>query len=376
VISAAFRSWTQDPYPFFSEIKDIAQRNKDTTYILISHGHDDHFDDFILSSPPFRDFPVIIPGLASPGLRERVLRANPNRHICEVDATGINLNGLVIKNFINAEFTGDDTIFSIEDEHTFFVHANDNWHSYPRVLLDSIKGNISESKHVVYAVQLGIADCFPASYNYALEEMSEIISNRYEKYLVAVRSNAEALGASHIYSYANQSRIPAFGVIPHYQQFKKAFFGQNSDIITQLSPGSCYSSSSKFFSTVATDQKSPNVDVLYACLSIYEECARHFINLKGNLLDQYEFRFLVNNNSRNILNPTSDNLVTIEADPEVWSSILTGNDNIECITVGGCGTFTKPISYNISCLHHLLCKWTYRQQSVIKAKGFGFYLGF
>ena len=49
VISPAFETWTQDPSPTAQFILDILNIPKDKISIIISHGHDDHIDEYILS---------------------------------------------------------------------------------------------------------------------------------------------------------------------------------------------------------------------------------------------------------------------------------------------------------------------------------------
>ena len=46
-ISNAFGKWTQNPPPSFSDVKNILKTKK--LNILVSHGHDDHVDDFFYS---------------------------------------------------------------------------------------------------------------------------------------------------------------------------------------------------------------------------------------------------------------------------------------------------------------------------------------
>jgi len=375
VISPAFRSWTQDPYPYFSDIEDIGASQKTNKYVLVSHGHDDHLDDFILASHPFRDIDVIIPKLSTPGLRNRVLATNPHRKIFEIDASRHYAGDLLVSNFINPDFTGDDTIFAIQDLNSVFLHANDNWHEYSDQFSNRIRSSYSEHQEVFYAVQLGIADPFPAAYNFTNDERERIIKDRYIKYLNAIKSNSKKLNACHVFSYANQSRIPCFESDSFYGIFKQQFFDQHTSVVKQLQPGVQFETNSVELSSniPEIDQRS-RLNALEKCLHIYECRAKEFIKDRLSIPLSYDFSFRVSYKCNSLQSVSADGKVYIEANPETWADILIGNSNIESITVGGCGFFRKPKDLNISQLHHLLCKWTYKQQSEIKSKGFCFYL--
>ena len=375
VISPAFRAWTQDPYPYFSDIEDIGVAQATNKYILVSHGHDDHLDDFVLASHPFRDLAVIIPKLKSPGLRNRILATNPCRDIIEIDSDKHCIGDLFVSNYINPGFTGDDTIFVIQDLNSVFIHANDNWHEYSDQFSARIRSSYSARQEVFYAVQLGIADPFPAAYNFTSDEKERIIKERYAKYLKAIKSNSKQLNACHVFSYANQSRIPAFESDTFYSAFKQQFFDQHATVVKQLQPGVQFDTSSVELSpTIFNICKRSYIHALAKCLHIYECKAKEFIKERLSTPLAYDFCFRVNYNCEKLENVAEDGKVYIEAAPQVWADILIGNSNVEAITVGGSGSFRIPKNLNISQLHHLLCKWTYKQQSEIKSKGLLFYL--
>lgn len=373
VISPAFRVWTQEPYPFMSDIKYIVDSEKPNKYILISHGHDDHLDDFVLSSSPFNEFTIVIPNLKSPGLKNRIMSTNPQRKIIEVDSNYMEIGDLICANFINPEFTGDDTIFIVGDSCTAFIHANDNWHKYSPAFIDQLLSSLSFSEKTYYAVQLGIADPFPAAYNYRPHEIEEIVRQRYSKYISAINENYSRLNGAACLTYANQSRIPVFKNSAFYDEFKSKFFSQQNNI-HQLTPGTVFDTNLGFKSISRAIIGRSDKSVLEKCLFDYENSAKTFIQERDSFLSRCDFQFSIQKDSWLNHNNNSDGKVIIEAAPEVWAEILTGNSNIESITVGGAGRFIKPKDLNISTLHHLLCKWTYKQQSLIKAKKFEVYL--
>ena len=374
VISPAFRVWTQEPYPFITDINYIAESKKPNKYILISHGHDDHLDDFVLSSLPFRDFTVVLPKLKSPGLKNRVVSTNRHRKVIEISTEFKEIGDLICANFINPEFTGDDTIFIIGDSCTAFIHANDNWHKYSPEFIERLQESLSFSKKNYYAVQLGIADPFPAAYNFTGQEIETIVRHRYKNYINAITENNSRLKSEVCLTYANQSRIPAFKNSCFYDKFKSDFFSQHKNV-HQLTSGTVFDTSIGFDSASKATRNKNAKTILEKCLLDYEISAKTFIQTRNSFSSKHDFQFSIQEDSDLDRDNHRDQKIVFEAAPEVWADILIGNANIECITVGGCGRIKKPKELNISALHHLLCKWTYKQQSLIKTKKFTIYLG-
>ena len=370
MISPAFKNWTQDPYPFFSDIEEITTTLRQNLFISISHGHDDHLDDFLLASKTLQNISILIPKLKSPGLKNRIISANPERQVIEISEDIHDMGDLKIRNLINPDFTGDDTVFIIEDSESFFIHANDNWHKYSPDFTAQIKRATGSTKPLTYAVQLGIADCFPAAYNYSERDKHQIIEARFESYFSALQYNSNNLAAFRTLTYANQSNIPAFNTSTFYSNFKKSFFNKIGTHSHQLLPGERLNSLTG--EITPCDARTKGADTLRQCLHIYEQSARAFIIQRSNLLSDFDFKFAVKGDEH--LNESASPCVTIEAYPEIWAAILTGNSNIECITVGGCGYISKPHDLNISRLHHSLCKWTYMQQARIRQEKFDYFL--
>ena len=102
---------------------DIGLVNKAMLYpsekrlILISHGHDDHFDDEYIKQH-FNGSDIVIAKFKAPGVLFRA-KAVTDSNVIEVDETGINWNGFEIKAYINSQYTGDDAIFTVADGQHF-----------------------------------------------------------------------------------------------------------------------------------------------------------------------------------------------------------------------------------------------------------------
>ena len=71
VISPAFGGWTQNPYPLTELIKKIISIPSEDLLVAVSHGHDDHLDEFFISSH-LQKSNFIVPKYKSPGTRNRL----------------------------------------------------------------------------------------------------------------------------------------------------------------------------------------------------------------------------------------------------------------------------------------------------------------
>jgi hypothetical protein len=154
-ISTAFTSWYQNPYPDSGSVYDLTKSNKyidDNLTVLISHGHDDHCDDFIIEHH-FSDNKILVPKFATNGLQKRI-KKNTGKFPLEVSNEPINIDGFTICNFINPNFTLYDAIQIIKFDDVAVIHANDNWHKYPDNLILEMNEFLDgiESEKIYYFV--------------------------------------------------------------------------------------------------------------------------------------------------------------------------------------------------------------------------------
>ena len=167
-ISPAFGNWVQNPFPSMDSIKKLLNLDMSNLYVIISHGHDDHLDDFFIKNY-LSDATCIIPKLNSKGFNKRVSSLFKKKPI-EVSSEGKKFNDIHINSFTNQDFTHHDSIITISSKKEFIIHANDNWHEQPKNIMESMI-NLSRNKIKYYFSQLGIADSFPITYeNFSLKE--------------------------------------------------------------------------------------------------------------------------------------------------------------------------------------------------------------
>ena len=390
VNSVAFGGWKQLPKADIGLIKTATSFPNGKCLILISHGHDDHFDDDFIKEN-FPSCTIVIAKFRTPGVRFRA-KAVTDSEVIEVDEAGINWNGFEIKAYINAEYTGDDAIFTISDGERFLVHANDNWHPQPANILADISKDAAkyDSSQIAWCSQVGIAGSWPIYYQQvSFAEKTKIIKDSLKKMLLSGIENAEKIGAGYQYSYANQSCfINKIDYLEFYQRDlwideMMSILRESYDLhIEQLFPGS------KLYcdNMAARDNPAFNVteDLTLKNIQIFSGDKVVSENLKGyqdecneyltfKLGDQslhvafYEYesdRFMVAEKTSGW-----DGLLNIVAKSEVWQEVLVGNLNIECMTIGGmCGVYKKNYDQNLRAIHIALSNFGYKYQALQKRK--------
>lgn len=357
-ISPAFGGWTQNPSPPLDLIKKILSIPKSKLTVVISHGHDDHLDEFVISHH-FKECNIVIPKFSTPGLEKRIQNLIGKAPIT-ITEEEIVIGGHTFSALINEDFTHYDAIILISDGNKLCIHANDNWATYPPELVEKLKRRTVNfiPENTFFLSQFGIADCFPINYpNFSDGDCDKMIDSRIDLYELAFNANILSLGITHAYSYANQStyEFPGFRHSEKisYKKYSKHIADHNLPI-TQLEPG-----------MIINDTALLPLDKLTLfnhMLAIYQAKARSY--LKD--YDSLEFKVYSEDlkNSSKVIYSTSIN---------TWQRILIGDLTIESISIGGMGMIFKENSNNIRDIHLKLSKFAYIAQSQIKKLGLEFY---
>lgn len=361
-VSNAFGSWYQRPSPRSCDIYDLIDTN-DKMAVVISHGHDDHIDDYFIKHH-MRDKTFFCAKFATPGLENRLSKqlgvlTNP---IGESEKFG----PFTFRQFVNPDFTKHDAVITIQTDDFVIIHANDNWHAWPNTMLQDIKkiiNNYSE-KQVYLLIQFGIADCFPINYpQFTEKEARQIIETRFKLYEEQTIENMSKMGLKHLYYYANQSQFHYSNDIfdSLYDEAQIYLNLLNNKKITQLTPGMSVHENHQ----ICYPQKK-YVDIFEYRLKGLE----NFLNTKfKSFVGEESFintRLLVNESD---VDNDSINYVT---DISTWNRILTGDLNLESIIIGGSGRIFKP-NLNIREHHMFVSKQSYIIQNCIKTSGISFF---
>ena len=203
----AFGSWLSVPPCIYHPAYFMALAKTNPNFaIVISHGHDDHFDDDFLTSMP-EETTVLLPKFDSPGPRKRLERCGIE-NIIEFDTNGVVHNGIKYRSFIFEDISMDDAFITIDTDEFIVAHANDNWQKLPDDVINTIKPDFDKYKKSdrVFMSQTNMADGFPLIYeNYTAEEKASLAIKRQDNMIINSVKNAHSVEAGAFISYAGMA---------------------------------------------------------------------------------------------------------------------------------------------------------------------------
>lgn len=366
LISPAFGAWLPSPHAHFETAKALID-GVDIDAVLVSHGHDDHLDDF-LASTSLKDTPFLIPDIPSPGLLRR-LKGLGVKDITQVDSAGLQFNDLRIHCVGNAEFSSDDAVLILADSSNLLIHANDNWREFNPQVLNALQTVLHGRKpeSVYFLVQFGIADAYPWCYPSLTDSaVSEIMLWRLQQYERQIRSNMRNLGLTQCFTYANQSRYslaPSRGCTP--PNVARESFVSSLGNFSQLQPGDSIVESTIRRASITSSQ---SWDVLDGLVSAFAARANEYIRDQTTSSPTPKIAFGIHERVDSDLTGR-DVTVTYVADERIWSEILSARLTFESISIGGAGLIYKEANTNISELHKLLTNWAYFAQNKLRNSG-------
>ena len=227
----AFGSWL--PNPPLAIHPAYLMALSDHLRILISHGHDDHFDDNFLSLfEPHT--PIFSANYSSPGVRRRVEKAGMG-NFTAVDREGLRTGPFTIKSFIHADVSLDDAIYTIETPDSLIVHSNDNWRKLPPDIFESIHADVARigGSRSIYMTQTNSASGYPLNYvDYSDAEKKRLLHDKVFTMVATGFGNASKLGVKYVLSYAGFASVFVNG---HPEYYDLALFPTAKFISENLS---------------------------------------------------------------------------------------------------------------------------------------------
>jgi len=197
----AFGSWLPSIAPYIHPTYLAALGERLT--ILISHGHDDHFDDRLLKLFS-KDTRIVTGNFKSPSVLNRVKRLG-FENIATVSEDETLVDGLMISSYIVEDFSHDDATYLIRNDDGAVIHANDNWHRFEKSHETLIKDRTRsyEKSAILLFSQTNSASGFPLNYrNFSNDEKQELLKDKVSKMVKGGLDNAKSLGLKKMYSYA------------------------------------------------------------------------------------------------------------------------------------------------------------------------------
>lgn len=197
----AFGSWLPTFAPYIHPSYLAALGTKLT--ILISHGHDDHFDDRLLEIFDKKTH-IITADFKSPSVINRIKKLGFT-NITPVGEDEQEIDGLLISSYILEEFSHDDAAYLIRNDEGAVIHANDNWHIFDarhESLLVERTSSYDKSSVLLFS-QSNSASGYPLNYrNFSEAEKISLLKSKVAKMVQGGLQNAESLGLNKMYSYA------------------------------------------------------------------------------------------------------------------------------------------------------------------------------
>lgn len=176
--------------------------------ILISHAHDDHFDDRLLEI--FNKNTHIITGdFRSPSVINRLKRIG-FENISTVGENEVEFSGLKLSSYIVEEFSHDDAMYLIRNNDGAVIHANDNWQEFETRHEELIKERVaSYPKHsVLLFSQTNSASGYPLNYrNFSDSEKNSLLRTKVARMVESGLRNAEKLNLPKMFSYAGFGNV-------------------------------------------------------------------------------------------------------------------------------------------------------------------------
>ena len=123
----AFGSWLPS-FPPYIHPSYLAALGKNLI-ILISHGHDDHFDDKLLKNIFGKETKFVTANFKAPSVLNRVKKLGFN-NIESVGVDGKLIDGFNISSYIVEDQSHDDAAYLIHNNNGAIIHANDNWQEF------------------------------------------------------------------------------------------------------------------------------------------------------------------------------------------------------------------------------------------------------
>lgn len=197
----AFGSWLPSMAPYVHPSYLAALGDK--LNILVSHGHDDHFDDTLFEIFD-KKTKFITADFKSPSVVNRLKKIG-FENVVTVGEDEQTIDGLIFSSYVVSDFSHDDATYLIRSDYGAVIHANDNWHEFTEAHLDILKDRVKTyaKSSILLFSQTNSASGFPLNYrNFTADEKQRILKEKVAKMAAGGLQNAFSLGLDRMFSYA------------------------------------------------------------------------------------------------------------------------------------------------------------------------------
>ena len=202
--SPAFGSWLPSALPFFNPTYLASLSYEKNFFLVISHAHDDHIDDYFLKKYFNKEVKIIISEYPSPSLRNRVKKMG-FENVISINQEIKKINDIEVVSIFDPEISGDDSGLAFRDNKYCIHHGNDNWFlmkEHNINLLKEFKGD----RVMLYASQTNTASGHPLTYPQYENKTKDEIKKKVKDMVIAGLKNSQKLSADFFLPYAGFSK--------------------------------------------------------------------------------------------------------------------------------------------------------------------------
>ncbi len=198
----AFGSWLPSALPFYNPTYLAGLSYKPNFFLVISHAHDDHIDDYFLKKYFNKDMKIIINKFPSPSLAKRVKQMGFDNVIL-IDKEK-DFKDFQVMSVVDERMSNDDSSLVFRDKKYCIHHGNDNWFKLRKDNLKKIKV-FSKNRILLYAAQTNSASGHPITYP-NLKDRQKLLKDKVKNMLLTGFENTKNLNANYFLPYAGYSK--------------------------------------------------------------------------------------------------------------------------------------------------------------------------
>jgi len=216
--SPAFGSWLPSAMPFYHPTYLASLSYQKNFFLILSHAHDDHIDDYFLKKYFCKDMQIIINKFPSPSLQKRIKKMGFKNVLSISDKVSVFKDFDSISIF-DDKVSNDDAGIAFRNKKFCIFHGNDNWFKLSKNNEKKLRSFASNRKFV-YCSQTNSASGHPLIYPQFNEEQK--LKNLKSKVVKMIKSgleNTKKVKANFFLPYAGFSKPYVKGEKYHEETF-------------------------------------------------------------------------------------------------------------------------------------------------------------
>lgn len=220
-LSPAFGSWLPSALPFYNITYLASLSYNKSFFLVISHAHDDHIDDYYLKNYFNKDMNIIINEFPSSSLKRRINKMG-FENVITLPKDITKFNGFEAISIFYETMSNDDAGIAFRDKNYCIHHGNDNWFKLREDNLKKLK-DFSKNRKFLYCAQTNTASGYPMTYPQHKNNLSIELKNKVKKMVITGLENVKNLNADYFLPYAGYSKSYVKGKNYHNEAFNPTY---------------------------------------------------------------------------------------------------------------------------------------------------------